>query len=904
MEGFVTLIAMAVMAAFFGFPIYVLVRLSVLGRDVDVLKTRVGQLERETNLRQEAVMRPPMAGPIPQSVPVPARPTQAAPSTVFPSLPIQPPPPPVRKPVPELLSGLHAPSAPLPSTITTAPPTRPSDPPFDLEKLVGANWLAKLGIAAIAIGVAFFLQYAFRNGWIGPTAQVGIGLAVSAGLMLTAQIMLPKPQYRAYAQVLASGGIIVYFLSVYAGYAFYQPRLIGYGPAFAALAVGALVASALALANNTQAVAVLCVLGAFAAPVLIRETATGTSADSLFRLYAYIAAIDVWALILIRVRAWHSLAVVSIAATWLLFFGAGPIQGKGWLIEGFAGLFLLGSCWTGIQALSSKSERSASARAARLSDEQMAGVGLIVAGCLAFAASSVMILGDSVLFGISNLAIVGMLLTFVIAMIPLFVPKIETNDREIRHGLSYLSGFALAAMLLIATASTQAAPAGEAPVAFGFCLFNYLLFIAVAFAMSRRADAAGPAAGLLTANAVVHISMARAVLGNVRVFGVPAFILWLPIAGLVAMLALAVGGNKDKESFTMLAAFAGTAIAFPVIAAVASLGFSGWPASAAWMFAAEFMVLSASFVVMRHRIARPQFRADLVAPLANAAAFFILIERCLGMQKQGGLVLLAIAAVAFAAYHAVIGGIVVSGKDEDHLRRLIYLGIGVTFATIAIPLQLKAGYVTLAWAAEACALVYAGILASERRARWFGYGVFALAACKAMSIDLLAEPNGAVFLANSRMLAGSSIIAAAYLTSVMLRRGSGALRSDEKDIAAVLIGLANLFALVFVSVDLWDFVGRVFASSGTVSAQQLSLSLFWAVYALTMVSVGMWKRSRPVRLFAMGLLYVSIFKVFLLDLNGLKQPYKIVSFLVLGVILLVISLLYTRFEGRIRGEER
>jgi uncharacterized membrane protein len=342
MEGLVTLFALTVMASFFGFPIYVLVRLSVLGRDVDILKSRVGQLGREAVIRQEGVFVPPLAGPIPQP-PGPAGPAQAPPLIAYPPLP-----PPERPPAhagisaPGLLSGLQAPPDPPRPREAPVPPARPVEPAFDLEKLVGANWLAKLGIAAIAIGIAFFLQYAFRNGWIGPTAQVGIGLAVSLGLMATAQIMLPNPQYRAYAQVLASGAIIVYFLSIYAGYAFYQPRLIGYGPAFAALTIGALAASALALANNTQAVAVLCVLGAFAAPVLIRETATGTSADSLFRLYAYIVAINVWTLLLIRLRAWHSLAVVSIAATWLLFFGAGPIQGKGWLIEGFAGLFLLG----------------------------------------------------------------------------------------------------------------------------------------------------------------------------------------------------------------------------------------------------------------------------------------------------------------------------------------------------------------------------------------------------------------------------------------------------------------------------------------------------------------------------------------------------------------------------------
>src|SRR5207247_565709 len=50
-------------------------------------------------------------------------------------------------------------------------PAKPDPKPLDLESLIGANWLAKLGIAAIALAAAFFLQYAFRTGMIGPREQ-------------------------------------------------------------------------------------------------------------------------------------------------------------------------------------------------------------------------------------------------------------------------------------------------------------------------------------------------------------------------------------------------------------------------------------------------------------------------------------------------------------------------------------------------------------------------------------------------------------------------------------------------------------------------------------------------------------------------------------------------------------
>jgi uncharacterized membrane protein len=50
----------------------------------------------------------------------------------------------------------------------------------------------------------------------------------------------------------------------------------------------------------------------------------------------------------------------------------------------------------------------------------------------------------------------------------------------------------------------------------------------------------------------------------------------------------------------------------------------------------------------------------------------------------------------------------------------------------------------------------------------------------------------------------------------------------------------------------------------------------------------------------MGLLYLSIAKVFIFDLSFLQELHRIISFLGLGIILLLVSLLYTRFERQLR----
>lgn len=51
----------------------------------------------------------------------------------------------------------------------------------------------------------------------------------------------------------------------------------------------------------------------------------------------------------------------------------------------------------------------------------------------------------------------------------------------------------------------------------------------------------------------------------------------------------------------------------------------------------------------------------------------------------------------------------------------------------------------------------------------------------------------------------------------------------------------------------------------------------------------------------MGVLGVAVLKVFLYDLSNLQTPFRIISFIVLGLILFGASYLYARFKDRINA---
>ena len=93
-----------------------------------------------------------------------------------------------------------------------------------------------------------------------------------------------------------------------------------------------------------------------------------------------------------------------------------------------------------------------------------------------------------------------------------------------------------------------------------------------------------------------------------------------------------------------------------------------------------------------------------------------------------------------------------------------------------------------------------------------------------------------------------------------------------------------------------------FASPGELSmARHMALSILWTAYALVVMVIGIQRREAAARFGAMALFGLVLLKIFLVDLGRLDAGYRILSFLVLGAVLIFASFMYTRFRERIVG---
>ncbi len=198
-----------------------------------------------------------------------------------------------------------------PASTTPAAQTRETKPRADFESRVGGSWFNRIGMLAIAIGVAFFLKYAFENDLIGTAGLIIIGIAIGVAFLIAGERM--RARYPVYAHGLSGGGVLILYISIYAAKEY---ELLSQPVAFVSMAAVTVIAAFLAARYDALPIAILGLVGGFLTPVLL-----STGENNEVALFGYVTLLDAGVLALAYSKQWRSLNYLSFAGTVLISAG-------------------------------------------------------------------------------------------------------------------------------------------------------------------------------------------------------------------------------------------------------------------------------------------------------------------------------------------------------------------------------------------------------------------------------------------------------------------------------------------------------------------------------------------------------------------------------------------------------
>jgi hypothetical protein len=257
----------------------------------------------------------------PGALPVPPRPEVARPPT---GMPPREPAAGVGAASAGAAAGAGAPPRgtwPPPPPVTPPPPAPPSGggggwgglASFNWESLVGVKLFSAIAGIALLLAMVFFLRFSLDRGWLQPPVRVAIGVIVGIALLVVCELRAAN-RYRVTANALDASAIAILFSTFFAAHALWE--LIPAGLTFVLLVIVTAVAVLLSVRRGSLFIAVLGLLGGFAAPALL-----SSGQKNPIGLFGYLLLLNAGLAWVAHTKRWPVITKLTLVLTFIYQWG-------------------------------------------------------------------------------------------------------------------------------------------------------------------------------------------------------------------------------------------------------------------------------------------------------------------------------------------------------------------------------------------------------------------------------------------------------------------------------------------------------------------------------------------------------------------------------------------------------
>ena len=811
-------------------------------------------------------------------------------------------------------------------------------PSIDWERLLGRNWFAIIGAIALIVGIGFFLKLAFDNNWIGDTGRIILGVVLGLGLLGVGEYS--QRRVPIWAQPVTAAGAVILYLSIYAAFGLYQ--LIRPDVALLFLALVVALATLLALRYESIVIALLGIIGAFLAPALL-----GADLPDLRLALVYILVVDAGILAISTFRNWRWFNLVGWAGTYGVFFfwtsrfsdydpvmAQIALSGMFLILAGATSLFhLLWRRVPGIPDLALMTLNAAAFFALTyhvLWDDYREWFGLIAVGLSLFYAvvGFVAMRRPSTPVEMALFAL-PIAIVFLTIAVPLQLTGVWITVAWAAEGAA-LVGTAF----LLGRWQMRAFGLGVLAVGLGHLVVIDLLkhqgrvdiedFVPIL--NERFPIMAATVVALYAAAFLYHYYRERRERWE-------EFVLWplLGIANALTVTALSLELVNYFGSRALAADFgpgqpvrqrAFDAILLSLTALWSIYGFiltalglwRRWaPVRWAGLALLGLTVLKLITIdTIGVRLAQLGFPPVLNFQFLTGALVVVLLPVLAWLYRTQARKLIGYESYAFVALVVLANLVALWTLNQEIInyfdRRVVGLGRYQAAPWDAVQAAINAKHLSMTylWSVYGAGVLAIGLWRRLAAVRWGGLAILALAALKLMAFDTFMTavvPERFVPFINVHFPAFVLVIGLMLAFAWWYRRVRPEPSRFEAYAVPALLIAANCVALWGLTLEaIHHFDARASRlGADTFGAQQLSLTVLWAVYAIGVISVGIARQSSRIRLAGIALLAVPLLKLFGFDVFLLEREYRVAAFVTLGVLMLGTGLVYQRYSQAVRG---
>lgn len=789
---------------------------------------------------------------------------------------------------------------------TEMPPEKPaagkSTPPRDMEQALASRWFVWIGGAAIGGAGLLFVKYASENHLIPPFMWVLLGLALGAGLVWLGEYVRKSRKEGVVDYVpaaLSAGGLITCFGSAYGAYAVFE--LIPATVAFIGMGLVALAAFFLS-SRQGPLIAALGLIGSYGAPALV-----SSANPNAYGLFPYLVVIVGASFATLRGRNWWWLGYLSLAGAslWALLW----FNGQGFALGDLPAITVFAFALAGIAMFAlvgrdifapeqgNLSSPLSMSNPLRLASLGMALAGLVLAvqvfesqhdfwALLSFVAGMGLVAGFSWMkqgfsFAVALAALATLLVIGVWPEVSLQTAAMDENGlwstvpglvapgvfrNWMALGLVGFGGLGAVGYLRKEPPQVWAVIAAGSAFLFLFGMWARVDFLYSSGTWAVFAVVLAAALGSL-------VQLRRSRIGETNLYVAMSI-----LSGGIALLLL-FAADRIFHGMWLTLSLGVLALGFAYVSRVLPLRTVGWIASAFGSLAAiRLFVMREIWSTGEALPLGPHW--PILAYGGTAALLF-------GASR----VVNPIMPRARAALEGISLGLFVALVS---LELRVFIAGGVSSDNFTL-LEMAAHFA--AWGGAAYGLAYRQSLFSNFVSKWGARILLGAASLGFVAFNLLAlnplltgdaVEGGRIF--NSLWLAYLVPVGLIALIAPKLEGlGWAQLRTPFAVLALVLF-----MTFVSLMVKVW-FEGQQIVLGDESDAESYTLSLAWLICAGGLFVAGIKMARKSIRLGGLIVMGLTVLKVFFVDLSDLGGLWRIASLLGLGLCLVGMGWLYTRY---------
>ncbi len=242
----------------------------------------------------------------------------------------------------------------------------------------------------------------------------------------------------------------------------------------------------------------------------------------------------------------------------------------------------------------------------------------------------------------------------------------------------------------------------------------------------------------------------------------------------------------------------------------------------------------------------------------------------------------------------------VPAENKSHMAQLAWFGgVALFFITLIFPIQFDREWITIGWALEGVALLWLFHRVPHPGLRLTGVGLLIAAFLRLASNPAVLDyhQRAAIPIFNWYLYAYGIVTICLFAGTKLLAPPRN--RVLDSDVPPILAGCGTVLAFLLLNIEIADYFSEpgstlTFELGGNF-ARDMTYSIGWALFALVLLVYGIRKKVPAARYPAMGLLCVTLVKLFFHDLAQIGQLYRIGALVGVAVIAMLASFAYQQF---------